>query len=135
MYYEDWVKKSKESENNLEFQKLWELLMIRSSSEAICETVGSIMGQHCGKNRYLTPENFSKELVLRFNLGPLHLLNGLIDEVLALGTTKSYLRQAIYIGKTVTKDLKKSATIGSFQKKNETKSRFPLSFWLSSTSK
>ena len=77
----------------------------------------------------------SKELVLRFNLGPLHLLNGLIDEVLALGTTKSYLRQAIYIGKTVTKDLKKSATIGSFQKKNETKSRFPLSFWLSSTSK
>ena len=109
--------------------------MIRSSSEAICETVGSIMGQHCGKNRYLTPENFSKELVLRFNLGPLHLLNGLIDEVLALGTTKSYLRQAIYIGKTVTKDLKKSATIGSFQKKNETKSRFPLSFWLNSTSK
>ena len=77
-YYEDWVKKSKESENNLEFQKLWELVMIRSSSEA---TVGSIIGQHCGKNRYLTPENFSKELVLRFNLGPLHLLNGLIDEV------------------------------------------------------
>ena len=57
-----------------------------------------------GKNRYLTPENFSKELVLRFNLEPLHLLNDLIDEVLALGTTKS-------------KDLKKSATIGSFQKK------------------
>ena len=86
LYYEDWVKKSKESENNLEFQKLWELVMIRSSSEAIYETVGSIMGQHCGKNRYLTPENFSKELVLRFNLGPLHLLNGLIDEVLALVT-------------------------------------------------
>ena len=59
----------------MEFQKLWELVMVRSSSEAICETVGSIMGQHCGKNRYLTPENFSKELVLRFNLGPLHLLN------------------------------------------------------------
>ena len=79
MYYEDWIKKSKESENHLEFQKLWELVMVRSSSEAICETVGSIMGQHCGKNRYITPENFSKELVLRFNLGPLHLLNGLID--------------------------------------------------------
>ena len=28
--------------------------------------------------------------------------------------------EAIYIGKTVTKDLKKSAAIGSFQKKNET---------------
>ena len=58
-----------------------------------------------------------------------------LQSLISFLTTKSYRRQAIYIGKTVTKDLKKSATIGSFQKKNETKSRFPLSFWLSSTSK
>ena len=79
MYYEEWVKTSKKSENH--FQKVWELVMI--SSEVICETVGSIMDQHCGKNRCLTPENFSIEVVLKFNLGPLHLLNSLIDEVLA----------------------------------------------------
>ena len=36
-------------EDNLEFQKLWEIVMIRSTSEAICETVGSMMNQHCGK--------------------------------------------------------------------------------------
>ena len=36
------------------------------------------------KVRYLDPENFSKELVLNFNLGPLKDLDGLIDEVLAL---------------------------------------------------
>ena len=42
------------------------------------------MGQHCAKGRYLDPENFSKELVLNFNLGPLKDLDGLIDEVLAL---------------------------------------------------
>ena len=30
-------------EDNLEFQKLWEIVMIRSTSEAICETVGSMM--------------------------------------------------------------------------------------------
>ena len=47
-------------------------------------------------------QHWQEQLFLRFNLGPLHLLNGLIDEVLALGTTKSYLRQAVYIGKTVT---------------------------------
>ena len=47
------------------------------------------MGQHCGKN--LTPENFSTEVVLRFNLGPLHLLNSLIDEVLA---QSNYIRKA-----------------------------------------
>ena len=35
------------------FQKLWEVLMIRVTSEAICETAGSMMNQHCGKNRFL----------------------------------------------------------------------------------
>ena len=97
----------------------------KTSSEAICETVGSIMGMHCGKNRFLKPENFSKEIVLRFNLGPMHLLDGLVGEVLALNTTKSYLREAVSIGRTVTKDLNKSASIGSFQERNEKKISFP----------
>jgi len=30
----------------------------------MAETVGSIMGIHTGKGRYLTPENFSNELYL-----------------------------------------------------------------------
>ena len=72
------------------------------------------MGQYCGKNRFLKPENFSKEIVLRFNLGPMHLLDGHVGEVLALDITKSYLRQAVYIGRTVTKHLNKSASIESF---------------------
>ena len=38
---------------------------------------------HCAKGLYLDPENFSKELVLNFNLGPLKDLDGLMDEVLA----------------------------------------------------
>ena len=70
------------------------------------------MGQHCAKGRYLDPENFSKELVLNFNLGPLKDLDGLIDEVLALDSAKSYLRKQVTIGRTVT-DLAK------FQKKGE----------------
>ena len=48
--------------------------MIRSCSEAACESCGSLMGQHGGKNRHLEPENFSKEMVLRVNLGSLHIL-------------------------------------------------------------
>ena len=82
------------------------------------------MGQHCGKNRYLKPENFSKEIVLRFNLGPQHLLDSFIDEILALDTTKSYLRKQIKVGRIVTQNLNKSAAISSFQKKNKDKSRF-----------
>ena len=52
--------------------------MIRSCSEAICETVGSIMNQHAGKNRHLDPRYFSMEIYLRFNFGPMHLMKDLI---------------------------------------------------------
>ena len=72
------------------------------------------MGQYCSKNRFLKPENFSKEIVLRFNLGPMHLLDGHVGEVLALDIIKFYLRQAVYISRTVTKHLNKSASIESF---------------------
>ena len=77
------------------------------------------MGQHCAKGRYLDPENFSKELVLNFNLGPLKDLDGLIDEVLALDSAKSYLRKQVEIGRTTTGDLNKSAVVATFQKKSE----------------
>ena len=33
----------------------------------MAETVGSIMGNHIGRGRFLTEENFSKELVLGEN--------------------------------------------------------------------
>ena len=91
------------------------------------------MGQHCAKGRYLDPENFSKELVLNFNLGPLKDLDGLIDEVLVLESAKSYLRKQVTIGRTATGDLNKSAALATFQKKMEKKSHFPASFWKSSS--
>ena len=64
LYYEKWVLRSK-SEDFSMFQNLLEIVMIRSCSEAACESCGSLMGQHGGKNRHLEPENFSKEMVLR----------------------------------------------------------------------
>ena len=82
------------------------------------------MGQHCAKGRYLDPENFSKEFVLNINLGPLKDLDGLIDEVLALDSAKSYLRKQVTIGRTATGDLNKSAALATFQKKSEKKSSF-----------
>ena len=92
-------------------------------------TVGSIVCLHCAKGCYLDPENFSKELVLNFNLGPLKDLDGLIDEVLVLESAKSYLRKQVTIGRTATGDLNKSAALATFQKKSEKKSHFPASFW------
>ena len=52
--------------------------MIRSCSEAICETVGSIMNHLAGKNSHLDPRYFSMEIYLRFNFGPMHLMKDLI---------------------------------------------------------
>ena len=47
----------------------------------------------CGKNRFLQPENFNIEMNLKFNLGPLHLLDNFVKEILASDSTKSYLRK------------------------------------------
>ena len=132
IYYQNWVKESN-SEDNLEFQKLWEIVMIRSTSEAICETVGSMMNQHGGKNRHLEPEYFNMEMVLRVNLGPLHLLDNLVDEVMATDPGKSYVRKGGVISKISSKDFNKSAALATFEGKNEKKSRFPLSFWTNSS--
>jgi hypothetical protein len=77
----------------MEFQKLFENVMIRSTSGTQCESIGSIMNQHSGKNRHLEPEYFSMELVLRVNLGKLNMLKGLINEVLASDPDRSYLRK------------------------------------------
>ena len=49
VYYEKWVKECAESARHSDFQKLWEVLMIRVTSEAICKTAGSMMNQHCGE--------------------------------------------------------------------------------------
>ena len=51
-------------------------------------------------------------------------LDGLIDEVLALDSAKSYLRKQVEIGRTTTGDFNKSAALATFQKKSEKKVAF-----------
>ena len=50
------------------FVKLFQHTQVKSYSEAMCETVGSIMKIHGGQGRNLHPANFSKEIFLKFNL-------------------------------------------------------------------
>ena len=47
------------SEDFSMLQKLLQIVMISSCSEAACESCGSLMGQHGGINRHLEPDNFS----------------------------------------------------------------------------
>ena len=65
--------------------------MIRVTSEAICETAGSMMNQQSGKNQHLNPNNFNVEMFLRFNLGPLHKLDGLVAEIFAFNSKKIWM--------------------------------------------
>ena len=50
----------------------FEFVMVKSYSEAICESIGSIMNMACGTGRVLYPENYANEIYLRFNPPPLH---------------------------------------------------------------
>ena len=70
VWYKKQVKKKNSPECNGKFAALFQNIQIRSSSEAMAETVGSIMSNHIGKGRYLNPHNFSKEICLEYNLGP-----------------------------------------------------------------
>jgi hypothetical protein len=66
--------------------------MIKEISEAICESIGSLMDTHSTRNCDLGPENFSNDIILRVNLAALHLMGNLIDEILALDNEKLYVR-------------------------------------------
>ena len=84
------------------------------------------MNQHWGKNRFLQPENFNIEMYLKFNLGPLHLLDNFVKEILASESTKSYLRkEKAKISRFVTNDLNKSSAMETIEKRIEKKSLFP----------
>ena len=90
------------------------------------------MNQHGGKNHYLQPKYFNIEMFLRVNLGPMHLLKDFVNDVF-VSDPKDYVRKENRISKITSQDINKSSA--TFQKNNEKKSRFPNSFWESSSVK
>ena len=85
--------------------------MIREISEAISEIIGSMMDTHSTRNWDLGPENFSNEIILRVNLGPLHLVGNLIEEILASDNTKLYVRIEKSLKKLPHKDKDKTSIL------------------------
>ena len=81
--WEKFVLKSSSSVEKCEFKKLFEYCMIDVMSEAMAETVGSVMTHHLGSGsrNALLPVNLNCEIYIRFNLGPLHLVESLIKSV------------------------------------------------------
>ena len=56
--------------------------------------------------------------VQHFNIGPIHLLNSLIDDILALETEESYSRKETRMSKIVSKNINKSTAAEGFEKSN-----------------
>ena len=97
--------------------------MIRSISEAICETVGSIMAQHGAKNHNLQPKTFHIEMYLRFSLPTLHhSSDGLVLTKSWHLIKKDLQKGRKRIARLPSKDITKSSTISTFEDKDEIKS-------------
>ena len=94
-------------------------------SEAMAETVGSIMNINSGTGRQLQPINFSVEICLRFNLGPLHALAGLVKDVMEKHG-KDYFRRAPPRGIKVTNT---SVAIAIYRKKEESCCHIPYNIF------
>ena len=67
---------------------------------------------------------------LKFNLGPLHILNNFVKEILASDSAKSCVRkEQAKISRLVTNDLNKSAAKEIIEKRIEKMSYFQTFFW------
>ena len=119
----------------------------------MAETVGSIMGNHCGKGRYLTPENFSDELYLgermlvssdylaitishscpECNLGPLFLLKDLASLIYEK-KNKNYVYKRKPSGRLATyytqlRDHVEGSAVDTHRRLEAEKARLPTGLW------
>ena len=112
------------------FKDMFERIQIKTFSEAVCETIGSVMSIAKGKGRNCDPVKFSEEVTLSYNLPPLHILaQSFIPEIVSvLSATKDYFRKgnersASIINRLVSSSL--SASIFNFRKGEEERSKLP----------
>ena len=113
------------------FAALYECLQIRIMSEAIAETVGSVMSIHSnsgGGGRHLQPENFAKEIYIRFNLCPAHLQGPLVQAIVSrrIEEDKVYYRRKLNKTRMDMLVSEQSATIANRQQVLEQKVHMPL---------
>ena len=89
------------------------------------------LNERCA-GRHLQPVNFNTEIFLEINLGPTYLAEKLVTEVYNL-RTKEYLYKENIDGvaryATRVADEKYGSALKTFRKEQDSKSRFPASFW------
>jgi hypothetical protein len=135
--YQIWVKEKATGEVGADsirnFSKLFQNCQIRTCSEAMAETVGSIMKNHSGKGRFLKPNNFNKEIFLEFNLGPPFLLDGLAERIFNL-KKKKYIYNRKADGSLVSHfsrlaDIEHGSAVSTYRRQQVEKAHLPLDIW------
>lgn len=120
-------------DSHVVFKESFEFTMIKSYSEAYCETVGSLMNNLINKNRNLFPANFSHELICSFNSPPLHILKQkIIPEIAAelVRQGKEFRRKLDDTNKASMLAFTTSASIGNYRKQREEDSHIPVKIFL-----
>ena len=108
-------------------------MQLKTFSEAIAETVGSVMTLAQAKFRNLEPVNFAKEIFLRFNLPPLHVLKvsftpSIVEKLLIY---KEFTRRLEGTKKQKKLKFKHiSSSVGNFREKEEENSRLTVDYFL-----
>ena len=90
-----------------------------------------------GQNRYLDPVKFSKEVYLEFNLGPLFLLEDLVNEVFEL-KKKQYIYKEKPSGNLSTHfsrlaDATEGSSVRTYRNRQVEKAHVPLEIWKESS--
>ena len=83
------------------------------------------MNIHSGTGRQLQPVNFSVEICLRFNLGPLHTLAGLVKDVVE-HHNKEFFRKAATRGLSTSST---SVAITSYRNRAESSCHIPYKIY------
>ena len=119
------------SEETSAFRDLYEHVNIRSCSEAVCETIGSMMGTAMSNGRNLMPIYLHKEVFIRFNLPPFHTLKSSfipqVADTWRKRNGKSFFRR--YQKRSGMKLNEVSHTLQSFRERERAKSHFPVSLF------
>ena len=113
-----------------DFIDMFERIQIKSFSEAVCETIGSIMSIAKGKGRNCEPVNFSEEVSLCYNLPPLHILaRSFIPEIVSdITDRKGFFRVGDHGYKSIRNRLVSntlSASLFNLRESEENKSKLP----------
>ena len=117
------------------FLDLFELINVKSFSEAYCESVGSLMNILVKKGRNLSAAHFSRELIFAFNAPAIHVLSqSVIPEIakdLVEKEQKYFFRKldtSVY-QKHKLKFKELSTSLGNLRAKTNTTSHLPVIFF------